>query len=654
MKKTLRLLIVEDSPDDAALLLRHLQRSDYEIVLERVDTAEAMQAALDKAPWDAVICDYAMPRFNALEALALLKKSEHDYPFIIVSGTIGEETAVEAMRTGAHDYLMKGNLLRLLPTIEREMREATVREKRAEADLALYQNEEKFRFMFEHSPVPMWVMDQNTSMFLEVNQAAVSHYGYGRQEFLKMKMMDLLVLPETSESSDTPSGGHRRIGEERHRLKSGEIIEVEMHSNRLELAGTVVIFAIAQDISHRKQTERDLIKARETALETSRLKSEFLANVSHEIRTPLNGIIGMTEILEETPLSEEQKGCTDTIKYSAEALLGIVKQILDFSKTETGRGDIRWTDFSLTDLVRQTANILSHSAQKKGIALTTQIAPEVPASLRGDPEKIQQILINMVGNAIKFTEKGQVLLRIETRQQEREDLTLAFFIEDTGIGIPEHARNRIFQAFSQVDSSTTRKYGGTGLGLAICRQLVEQLGGDIGFDSVVGQGSIFWFTIPVKMGIAPSPGTSSASPASDNAFQLSLAHGSRLLVVEDNVINKNVLLKMLKKLGYQADAVDNGQLAIDALGRQTYDLVLMDCQMPVMDGYEATTAIRQKETDTGRHIPIIAVTAHVMQGDREKCLKAGMDDYIPKPVNAGLLKTTLEKWLAKIPPELLK
>ena len=387
----------------------------------------------------------------------------------------------------------------------------------------------------------------------------------------------------------------------------------------------------------RNQTD-ELIRTREIAIEASRHKSDFLANMSHEIRTPMNAVLGMSELLSGTKLTREQKDYAWTIQYSASALLDIVNDILDFSKIEAGKLELEKIDFNLRELVKGAEGVFSPIARQKGIRFSTFLDPQAPTLLRGDPGRIRQILNNLLSNALKFTEKGKVELRITRESLDGANVGLLFEVTDTGVGIPAAARSRLFSAFSQADSSTTRKYGGTGLGLSISRRLVEMMGGGIDFESEEGKGSHFWFRVPFELGVA--------APSEKHLRKRSTSSHSkrRILVVEDNRINQKVVLKLLNHLGYAADIAQNGRQALAAHSAEPYDLIVMDCQMPEMDGYETTAAIRILE-GSGRRTPIIALTAHALAADRKKCLQAGMDDYLPKPIQLADLGVMVEKWL---------
>jgi len=403
------------------------------------------------------------------------------------------------------------------------------------------------------------------------------------------------------------------------------------------------------DITKRKR-EMELARARDAALESARLKSQFLANMSHEIRTPMNSVIGMTDILLHTELTSEQREFVEIVRMSGESLLTIINDILDFSKIEAGKLKFEMLDFEPRSTVEEVITMLQEQTRTKKLQLSSVVAPEVPTAVRGDPGRLRQIMTNLISNAIKFTPGGQIKVHTTRESESDTHVVLRFEVADTGIGVPEEARACLFQPFSQVDASTTRKYGGTGLGLAICKQLVNLMAGQIGCNSIPDQGSIFWFTARFEKPseaaslLEFSPGTGQEILDPQLRLPASKRREMRILVAEDNAFNQKVVLRQVREMGFGADAVANGIEALEALDRIPYDLVLMDCQMPEMDGYECAAEIRRRENNT-RHVPIIAMTAHVMKEDRDKCLAAGMDDFLSKPVRVAHLEGILIQWL---------
>jgi len=436
-----------------------------------------------------------------------------------------------------------------------------------------------------------------------------------------------------------------------HRMYKSSTVELELsYKNEALISGLTKASNslerlnddLKDEIEHGKKIGVELKAAKDNAEKMSQAKGEFLANMSHEIRTPMNGVIGTLQLLEDTDLSSEQKEFVMTAHKSADALLAILNDILDLSKIEAGKLHFEHIPFDLKLLIQDIVTLYSLKSEQQGVLLVQQIDETLPVSMMGDPTRIRQVIVNLVSNALKFTDQGEVKIIVEVVKSDAENVDLKISVTDTGIGIPEAAQKSLFNAFTQADGSTTRKYGGTGLGLAIVSQLVEIMDGVLGVDSVEGEGSQFWFTASFQCS-DEAPENQVQQVAENSAEQLQ----AKILLVEDNPINQMVAQKMLEKIGLKPALANNGLEALKLLNEQSFDLVLMDCQMPEMDGFDATREIRQRNIKAiGQNtIPIVAMTANVMSGDRERCLDVGMDDYIGKPVQRNQLESVLRKWL---------
>ena len=427
--------------------------------------------------------------------------------------------------------------------------------------------------------------------------------------------------------------------------------KLQEHAERMETE----IFLRAQEIQERtRELERlneQWQQARDRAIESSNLKSAFVATISHELRTPLSGLMGFLELALATQLDAEQRQLLTTANESAEALLTIVNDVLDLSKIEAGKTELEIVPFNPIFLVQDVSRLLAASAKKKGLILETRIDQTIPPFVQGDPTRVRQVLLNLIGNSIKFTRQGTVTVCAAVHAQDESTITVKFSVLDTGIGIAEDDKRLLFLPFSQVDSSNTRRFGGTGLGLTISKAFVEMMGGSIYCESTKGKGSSFWFLVPF------TKDRSEARSAFDATASLgpgcALPRGKVVLVVEDSPVIQMLAVKQLINLGIQAHTVSNGRAAVEAVSTFNYDLILMDCHMPEMDGFKATRIIRNFEQQTVCYTPIIAMTAGAMTGDRDTCLECGMDDYLSKPFTIGQLRDKLESWLA-MPVEKLR
>ncbi len=626
MEDNFRILLVEDDLVDARNFERVLGRINIQYSFEHLTSIEDGVNALGNNSYDIIFLDYHLPRGSSVHILRYLNQIESKTPVIIITSYANPKVAVELIQNGATDYIPKSLLTvdGLSQAIRGAVRVKELQEKKYKTEQQLRKVEGRLGTIISNTPIILFVIDSNGIIQLGIGKywdsfspKSYSLIGVGFRE--AFREYPILI----GSFQNALNGNLQEV-----KVEINEIVFEVTFTPRVNSDGTLQeILGLALDVTDHVKGKQSLEKAKQIAENASQMKQEFIANMSHEIRTPMNAIIGFANLLSETQLDQLQGEFVDSIKISGENLLALVNDILDFSKIEAGKLEIENEDFDLKKVVKSVFDILEVKAIERKNSLTYTINENVPEWLVGDSARLYQILMNLIGNAVKFTKSGFVQLEVGINREKLTSVDLFFKVSDSGVGIPASKINDIFDSFVQVEGGINRKSGGTGLGLAIVKRLVGLMGGGVNVQSVEGEGTVFEVVLPFEISLNRGPESKSIAHQEFKSLE-----GKRMLLAEDNEMNQKLVIMCLRKFNVQIDLAENGTQAIKAAMVNDYDLILMDVQMPEVDGLEATREIRKLSSKKGQ-VPIVAMTAHAFKEEVENCFAAGMNAHISKPID---------------------
>ncbi|WP_210490477.1 hybrid sensor histidine kinase/response regulator [Rufibacter aurantiacus] len=630
MEPAVKLLIVDDDEVDRMIIKRSLRTAKVEASITNAALGMEALEALEKQTFDFIFIDFMLPDMNGLELLQQIREKGITTPVQIVTSQGDERIAVEAIKTGASDYLPKTLLTPegISQSIRSAIRLHRIEQERLQTQEQLAGTQKQLETVINGAPIILWAADQD-GIITMARGKGLTLIGKVESQSVGSSIYEIYgAYPNFLTCVKRSIQGYQAKCTINISGVWFDCLFLPLKDTHGKPGGVI---GVAYDITERILIEEELKKAKDEALSMARVKEQFLANMSHEIRTPMNGILGLSEVLAKTPMDENQREYLQGIHTSANNLMVIINDLLDFSKIEAGKITFEIIPFDLKQLIKQLLDVLEIRAKERKNALKLLIDQDIPAMVEGDPFRLSQILNNLLGNAIKFTEGGTVRLNVEVIAQEEDQLQLEFTVKDTGIGIPEEKLETIFEKFTQGSNDTTRKFGGTGLGLSIAKELVEAQGGQISVESTLNVGSTFRFVLPFRKVTGKPDQYARTSQLPSHNTQL-LRH-ARILLAEDNAVNQMLVTKVLRDHEVEVTVVNNGREALDLLAQETFDLILMDMQMPELDGYEAMQYIRE-HLPACQEIPIIALTAHASEGEFKKCLAAGANSYISKPFKA--------------------